>query len=199
MNVMRRILSIALGLLAVSVIPARAHEKGAIYLASKQVAVGGELTFTGERLPKNAVLRLELRGALKTFPLGTVRTDAKGVLAQSRLTLPPDVAAGSYRLAVISPDGDVTAQSDLAVAAAPAMGGMPMPPGASMPRMSGPMNGPRATAEMMELDRRTSPAEWAVVLGFVALTLAGGLLLLRKAAHLAAAERQQHLGHSTGD
>jgi hypothetical protein len=43
-------------------------------------------------------------------------------------------------------------------------------------------SGPHATADMMALDRRTSPGEWAVIVALIALSVAGGVMLLRKAA-----------------
>ena len=51
------------------------------------------------------------------------------------------------------------------------------------------MREPHATAEMMALDRRTSPGEWTVIVALIAATLAGGVMLLRKAARLTADER----------
>lgn len=188
-TVSRRILLLALTLLAGTGGAAIAHETGAIYLASKQVPIGGDLSLSGERLPKNAVLQLQLRGALDNYQIGQIRSDAAGKV-QTRVTLPPHVPVGNYTLVAIAPDGDVTARTDLVITPEPtAMAGMAgMTGGTAMPHDAQQMSGPHATAEMMALERRTSPAEWAVIAAIIAGCLGGGLVLLRKAARLAADE-----------
>jgi hypothetical protein len=186
-----RSLLLAVGLLAASAMPALAHERGAIHLASRKVPVGGDIELTGERLPKNAVLKLQLRGALENYAIGDVRVSASGTF-QSKLTLPPHVPAGSYTLVALAPDGDVAARAELVIAAAPAMRGMPA--GAPMPHVPQQMSAPHATAEMMALNRKTSPGEWTVILGLIAVSLAAGVALLRKAAHMTAEERSTRRG-----
>lgn len=179
-----RALLLAGALLVGSGAVAIAHETGAIHVA-KTVVIGGDLALTGEHLPKNATLQLELRGVLDNYPVGQVHTDTAG-LVQARLTLPPHVPTGSYTLVAKTPDGDVTARTLLdIVASAPAapMAGMP-----GMGDMARQMSGPHATAEMMALERRTSPGEWAVIGAFIIATLVAGLALLRTAARLAAGE-----------
>ena len=167
---------------------APAHEKGAIHLASSQVPVAGDVVMTGEKLPKSAVLQLQLRGALKNHPFREVRTDAKGAF-QARLPLPSDVPAGAYTLVALAPDGDVVARAELVIAPATPAGSpadrsaMPkMAGGAPMPQTAQEMSAPHATAEMMALDQRTSPGEWAAIVALIALSVAGGVMLLRKAA-----------------
>ena len=58
-----------------------------------------------------------------------------------------------------------------------------------MPHMAQEVGGPHATAQMMALDRRTSPGEWAVIVALITISLAGGVMLLRKAARSTAGEK----------
>lgn len=184
---------LTLALLVTINAPALAHEKGAIRLASKEVGVGGELVLRGEKLPKSATLRLQLRGTLETFPLSEVRTNAVGVF-QARLALPLTARIGSYTVVVLAPDGDVVAQSDLNVVAAPLgvaqspptqQGEMTpaqhseMPKGHAMPNTSPEATDmPHATADMMKVEAVTTGAEWVGILAIIAASLGGGLALL---------------------
>lgn len=187
---------VAIGLVLTVGGVAVAHEKGAIHLASNAVPVGGDLVMSGVKLPKNGVLKLQLRGTLDNYDVGQARTDTVGAF-QMRLTLPPHVPAGAYTLVAIAADGDVSARTELAVTAGPAvaasapasaMPGMKMPEGATMPHMSEMMSGAHATAEMMAIKRSTSGGEWAVIVGVIVVSLGGGLILLRRASRLLAAE-----------
>ncbi|MGI8509279.1 MAG: hypothetical protein ACR2MQ_08145 [Gemmatimonadaceae bacterium] len=163
-----------------------AHGGGVIRLASNQVAVGGTLGLTGEKLEKNSNIRLELRGTLDNYPVGEVKTDTAGKFQMS-IVLPPHVPAGAYTLVGIAADGDVTARADLTVGTL--TGGAGSGPVAGMQGMSG-MNGTQempgmhATDEMMALKRTTSGGEWAFIAAFVIATFAGGAVLLRKAASM---------------
>jgi hypothetical protein len=170
------------GLAAALAVPALAHEKGAIYITSKTVGVGGELAVRGEKLPKNATLRMQLRGTLETFHLAEVRTDTAGRF-QARFALPVEVRAGTYTVVVLAPDGDVTARADLVVAASPAQAPHAM---AGMEGHAGMANsagapGPHPTAEMMHVPVSTSGVEWAAIAAIIALSTTGGLVLLRGA------------------
>lgn len=161
---------------------ARAHEKGAIRLASKEVGVGGELSLRGEKLPKSATLRLQLRGTLETFLLSEVRTNAAGVF-QARLALPLTARTGSYKVVVLAPDGDVIAQADLNVIAAPApmtaMEHAEMPKDHAMPNTSPTATDmAHASAEMMQVKVATTGVEWAGIVTILVLSLSGGVALL---------------------
>ena len=165
------------GLVAALAVPALAHEKGVIRIISKDVSVGGELVVQGEKLPKNATLRMELRGTLETFHLAEVRTDTAGRF-RAQLALPVEVKAGTYTVVVVASDGDVTARADVVVAAPRAMPGMPgMAEHEAMAASAG-APGPHATAEMMKVPVSTSGAEWGAIAGIILLSAAGGLLLL---------------------
>lgn len=179
---------VSLVLLGAIGFPALAHEKGSIRLASKQVPVGGEVVLRGARLPKNATVQLQLRGTLETFPLGEVRVDASGA-AQARIALPAEARRGAYKVVVVAPDGDVAAEADLIiVAVAPvAMDSMTAQEHATMAAQdhakmlnTSPMATaePHATAEPIELDVKTTPAEWAVITVIVLACVVAGAALL---------------------
>lgn len=155
--------------------PAYPHGGGVIRVAPKQVAVGGTIAVTGEKLEKNADLRIELRGILDNYPAGRVRTDASGRLSAS-LTIPPAVPIGAYTLAAIAADGDVAARTDLAVGPAADIAAAKQ----GMPHMPAQMPGMQATAEMMKIERTTTPAEWAVITAVILLSFGGGAFLLAR-------------------
>lgn len=182
-----RLSLLSLMLLATISAPALAHEKGAIRLASKQVPAGGELSLRGERLPKNTTLRLELRGALESFPLGELHVDSTGK-TQARLALPREARMGNYKVVVLAPDSDIAAQAELVILAAPAADSAAAMDHARMDH--GPMNtepgatdGAHATAEMMPLDTSKSAGEWAAIVAVIVVALGSGVALLTGARH----------------
>lgn len=162
--------------------PAAAHDKGVLTVRTKQVAVGDTLRARGSKLAKKLDYTLELRGALKTFPMGGVVTDTAGVFTLTA-ALPRDAAPGSYRLVAIAPDGDVSAETNVIVTAGaestvgvegahdmanmPAMGAMPG------------MQHAEATAEEMQLAVQTSGVQRAVMLALIVGAAMLGAALLR--------------------
>ena len=171
-----RAIWLSAGLLVAFSAPLSGHETGTIRLASKTVPVGGELVLRGEKLPKRATLRLQLRGALETFPLGEVRTDSLGVF-NGRLALPTEARAGSYSVVVLAPDNDVAARAPLTVTP-PAAAEMSPMEHATMDSTARHAAVPHATADMMDVPTATTPGEWAAILGIIAASLVGGVALL---------------------
>jgi hypothetical protein len=165
------------GLVAALAVPAIAHEKGVIRVISRDVTVGGELVVRGEKLSKNATLRMELRGTLETFHLAEVRTDTAGRF-QAQVALPVEVKAGTYTVAVVASDGDVTARAELVVRAGPPMAGMPGMAGHEEMADAAGATGPHATADMMDVPVGTSGAEWGAIAAIIVLSAAGGVILL---------------------
>jgi hypothetical protein len=154
---------LALAFLAAAA-PASAHEEGVLHLESQAVAPGGELGIQGAKLPKDLNLRLELRGALETFPLVEVRTDSAGEF-RTRLALPVEARTGRYVIVAIAPDGDEVGEAELVITAAPAPGGTT--PEAAVP-----------SAESMDLPDARSTPEWIAIVAWVGLCALGGVLLL---------------------
>ena len=73
--------------------PLFAHEKGVLTLNTRQAAPGDTLIARGSKLAKDASFRIEVRGVLRTFPYGRVRTDSTGKF-EMRVPLPTDAKAG---------------------------------------------------------------------------------------------------------
>lgn len=156
-------------------VPALAHPEGVVTLGAKQVEAGGELGLRGEKLPKAATVKLELRGALVTLSLGEMKTDTAGVFV-SNIVVPDTAAPGNYQVVVVAADGDVLARADLAILAA-----APAPATVDHAGMDhGEMESAEATDEMMQLDVRFSTAEMSVIGVLVLAGLAGGMALLRR-------------------
>ncbi|HEX7051807.1 MAG TPA: hypothetical protein VF188_16495 [Longimicrobiales bacterium] len=175
---MKRNLLFALALLVGTGAPALAHdhEEGVIRLGAKEVRTGSALAIRGEKLPKRATLRLELRGTLETFALGTVKTDTAGAFT-AHPVLPAEAGAGHYTVIALASDGDVVGRAELAVIAAPAeTAGHEADHGHTHAAETA---APRATDEMMALPVSRSPAEWFAILAILSGAFGGGLVLLR--------------------
>ena len=157
------------GLVTLVTAPGIAHEKGIIRLDSQEVPVGGELGLRGEKLPKSATVRLELRGTLETITLTAVRTNAAGKF-QARLPLPSEARAGSYTVVALASDGDVVARAALVLVAAASTQAMDREPA---------RESTHATAEMMKLTVATTGGERAVILTIIVASFGAGLILLR--------------------
>ncbi len=182
---MKRTLLAIAALLVATAAPAYPHGNGVIRLASTQVAGGGTVALTGEKLDKNSDLSLELRGTLDNYPVGRVRTDAAGKFS-TNLTLPPSIPGGAYTLVAIAADGDVAARTDIVIGSAPGGSGTTMPgmPGNVGMHTEQQVSGPHATAEMMQLERTATTGEWGVIAALILLSFAGGAWLLTRARRL---------------
>lgn len=154
-----------------------AHEEGVIRLGAPTAAPGDTLEILGEKLPRSATVRLELRGALETYLLGRVTTAASGAF-EIHVPIPAEAQPGLYRVVAVAPDGDEVARAELVIAEVAATPPAEMPLGHAM-----------ATAEEMELPLDLTPVEWAVIGVFVALFALGGVLLL--------SERQKGTGRAS--
>lgn len=176
---MRLRIRLALLLVALGGFPlqnAVAHSTGAISLSSKQVSAGMTITVFGKEFARNSPVRLELRGILDKVAFGMVQTNARGIFQQV-VTIPANSKAGQYNVVAVAPDGDVVAQATLLIAAA----AVPQATDTGMqdmPGMQG-MGGPRATAEMMNVQIPITPAGWAVIAAIVLTSATSGVWLLR--------------------
>ncbi|MBI4408218.1 MAG: hypothetical protein HY561_00835 [Gemmatimonadetes bacterium] len=152
---------------------APAHEKGVIRLRTNPLPAGSEIELRGERLPRNAPLRLELRGTLETFPLAEVRTDSAGVVT-GRFGLPAEAGPGNYALVALAADGEEVGRVELVLVPAAAADGHAR-------HEAGPVE-PHATAELMDVPVARNPAEWVAIVGLSLLSLGAGAALLRGSA-----------------
>lgn len=167
-------------LCAVTFASAYAHGGGILRVASKSVSQGGTIAMTGEKLGANLTMKAELRGVLDNYPLGSVRTLANGTLASS-ITISTAVPAGVFTLVLIAPDGDIAGRTEITVgsAATAAAAASGMPHMAARGDMAG-MAERMGTAEMMEIEIRTSAAEWAIMVALILLAFGGGAALLAR-------------------
>lgn len=175
---MRRVVLVTL-LLAVFVAPLWGHEKGAIRLAKKEVAAGGELLIRGEKLPKSNSVILSLVGALTTHSLGEVATTPTGTF-DTKITLPAGAKPGAYVVIAEAGDGDELARADIVVTPAAAHD-MSM----HMPDSSAAVQPAHPSAAMMKLESARSGVEWTVILTILVLSLGGGAALLVSSRHSA--------------
>ena len=166
-------------------VPAFAHETGVIRLDAKTLAVGGEMGIRGKKFTVRIQLDLELRGTLKTYKLKQVETDTLGAF-RLRIALPADAAPGKYTVVAVASDGDDVGQAILVITAATSAapiddGAQPMPgmdPGMGSHMMMPAGHEAHPSAEPMNVDVRTSPAQRFTIFTLIALGLAGGTLLL---------------------
>ena len=156
-----------------------AHGGGVLRVVSKQIPSGGSIQMSGEKLGKNASLRLELRGVLDNYPIGSVRTGPDEKLSAS-VAIPASVPPGTYTLAAIAADGDVAGRTEVSVDSAAAVeaakSGMPHMAGGDMAGMEE----MKATADMMKLDIKTTAFEWTVIGLLILLSFAAGAALLAR-------------------
>lgn len=160
-------LSIAIAASLVAAASGRAHDEGVIRLAPKEAAPASRVTISGEKLPEDTRLRLELRGAIETFPLAEVQTDSAGKF-RIQLALPPEAGTGIYAVVAVAPDGEDVGRADITVTSAPTHG--------PSEGMAGEVH---ATDRMMEIPTRRGGPEWSVIGLLVGLSALGGARLLR--------------------
>jgi hypothetical protein len=145
-----------------------AHEKGVLKLTTRRLMPGDSVAITGEHFGRRASLKILLVGTAGRRPLAEIRTDSLGALRWT-LTLPADVAPGSYRVVAIAADGDEVASVDVSVVAR-----------ASAPMSSHVHEESAPTARPLALVRARSPMVTGGALAIIALTLVTGIMLLRR-------------------
>ena len=151
---------------------AAAHEEGTLKLADRRLAPGTSIQIVGEKFARGSRLTLALVGVAGRFELGDVEADTAGAFTKS-FDLATDLAAGSYRLVAIAPDGDEAASLtvEVFVAAQP------------VEQESMPDAGSPPTAEPLALDRAGNPwVTGGAVVGIIFAFGLGGLLLRRSIA-----------------
>ncbi len=151
---------------------ARAHEEGVLTLASPRATAGSALGLKGTDFSGRTTYLLVLKGALRSFELGRVTSDTAGSF-EVQLELPAEAGAGSYRLVAVAPDGDEVSAVELELEAAP-INTAPVEPQEVAAGHAGP------NAELLNIERDWSGAEWFVLGALFGGALAGGVVLLRR-------------------
>jgi len=163
---------VSVGVAAVALLwPAtlRAHEKGVLRVAAREVAAGDTLPIVGEKFGRRLRLTLVLEGTGGQWELGTLESDSIGAF-RAALAVPATVTPGGYRLVAVAADGDVVAGVDVAVLERPA--GTTV---AAQPEHAG----HEPSAEPLALDRATSPMVTGGALTAALLAMVAGVFLLR--------------------
>ena len=169
----------ALLLLLASAGPLLAHGEAVLKSERSSTSAGETLSIQGAEFEPGEKYALKLTGAMRGYPLRDVQAGADGTF-QLDLTVPADVAAGTYKLEAVAPDGDVVARLDVTVLVAAPV------PGQESTEHQPP---PSATAGMesmphgeMAIARSRSGIGWGVIgllVGFAA-GLGAGLLTVRR-------------------
>jgi hypothetical protein len=169
----RRVAAI-LGLLAVAIATAWAHEKGILKPATRTLTAGDTLAVVGEKLPKRERITLRLVGVGGRIALDTVQADSAGAFA-ARVLVPGSVPPGAYRLVAVADDGDEVATLDVTVVAA-----APAADHAAMDHADEALAAAEPSADPLVLDRaRSAAVTWSAV-GAIVLALGLGGALLRR-------------------
>jgi len=174
----RRVTTI-LGLLAVAVATAWAHEKGILKPATRTLTAGDTLALAGEKLPKLGRITVRLVGVGGRMALDTVRTDSAGAFA-ALVLVPAAATPGAYRLVAVADDGDEVATLDVTVVAAG-----PAADHARMVHHDDTTAPEEPSAEPLMLDRARSPVVTWTAVGAIVLALVLGGMLLRRPPHAA--------------
>lgn len=146
------------------------HEKGVLKLPSAVLAVGTTVPVTGERFTKGGQLKIVLVGLSGRTDVADVRADSAGKFTH-QLSVPGNLAAGTYRLVAIATDGDEVAALDVELVSQAAEA-----PSATAPHEGHAMPSP----EPLPLARARSPVVTGGALITIVLALAlGGTMLYR--------------------
>ncbi len=165
-------------LIGLAAVPASAHEKGTLKVASRTFAAGDSLPVTGVKFSPRDEVTLVLIGASGRHALADVPTDSAGGFKRAVL-VPATLAAGRYRLIAEALDGDEVASLDVVVTppmvsvGATATMNHPMP---GMDHSAAEMGAP--TADPVSLTRaRSAPVTIAAIILALACFAAGAALL----------------------
>jgi hypothetical protein len=161
---------LAAAILAVNPIGAAfAHGEPVIRVDPPVVAAGGSITVTGTEMEPGEVFDLALESAAISISLGQAAVEGEGEEGGFvvTLTLPGDLAPGSYRLRASTEEGE-SAVADLTVTAA------------SSEASAGPATVQEASAEPHVLERRKPAGQVAAVALLAAASVLLGLWLIRR-------------------
>jgi hypothetical protein len=117
----RHILTTMLALAAMAG-PLFAHGKGRLKLDSQRLVPGGQVDITGTEFAKNERFTVLLIGAAGRTRLTEVKSDSAGRF-QLTVTIPVDLAPGSYRIAMEASDRDLVATANVQIEPGTAMAG----------------------------------------------------------------------------
>lgn len=147
---------------------ALAHGEPVISVEPTVVAAGGQITVTGSEMEAGEVFTISLENAMSSIPLGEVTATGEGEEGgfTMEFAISADTEPGSYSVVATAEDSDSTS-ADLAITAP------------SDEASSAPAEMVEPTGEQHSLDRSKSPIELIGAAVVIALSAAGGFLLIR--------------------
>lgn len=162
-------LIISAALVALPNAAALAHGEPVIMVEPSVVAAGGEITVTGSEMEIGETFAISLEGMAGSIALGEAEATGDGEDGGFTIEfmIPLDTVSGSYLVTATAEDGDTTT-ADLEITA-------PTEEASSAPAQMVDPSGEQHT-----LERTKSPSEIAAVVLVIAISAAGGLLLVRR-------------------
>ncbi len=156
---------------------APAHEDAVLKSSQTSVQAGGSMNLAGSDFLKSEKYRLRLLGALNDYDLREVEADSAGTFS-IELSVPAEVAPGSYQIVAIASDGDVVARLDVTVLEAVTGAGGGAHPAADEEATH--MGSPTARFDDIRIERSRSGLEWGAIGLLVGLAAGLGLGMIRR-------------------
>ncbi len=152
-----------------------AHPEAVLKSPHTSIAAGGSLELNGSDFQESEKYRLRLLGALREYDLREVQADSAGAFS-IELSVPAEVAPGSYQIVAIASDGDIVARLDMTVlkAVAAASGAAD----ASHEAISQ-VGSESARSDDIRIERNWSGLEWGVIGLLIGLAGGLGLVMIR--------------------
>lgn len=177
------VLLLTAALITFPAVPASAHDKGTLKLASRTFAAGDSLSVVGVKFSPSDEVTLVLIGASGRHALADVPTDSAGGFKRAVL-VPGTLTAGRYRLIAEALDGDEVASLDVVVTPPMVSVGATAVMNHPMAGMDhGTMDMAMPTAAPVVLARARSPWVTGAAIILVLFCFAAGAALLRPVRH----------------
>jgi len=150
---------------------ALAHGEPVITVEPPIVAAGAQIDVTGIEMEPGEVFIITLEGLPGSIPLGNASVTGEGDEGgfTATFTIPSDAVPGSYTVRAVTEEGEA-ATADLTVTA-------PSQQASAAPAMA-----QEPTGELHQIDRSKPIAQIIAVVTVIAISVAGGFLLIRSRA-----------------
>lgn len=154
-----------------------AHEDAVLKSPQTAVPAGGSMNLAGSAFEESGKYRLRLLGALNDYDLREVEADSAGTFSIA-LSVPAEVASGSYQIVAIASDGDIVARLDVTVLEAVTGAGRAAHPAADEEATD--EGSPGARHDDIRIERSRSGLEWGAIGLLVGLAAGLGLGMIRR-------------------
>ncbi len=149
--------------LALTAMPALAHGEATLTITPNMVAPGGTITVAAEGVEPGEVFTITLVGTDYEAALGTANV-GDGDRFEEQFTVPADAPEGFYQVQATSEEGETLTAELTIQSSAPT---------------SQPADRPEPSAEPMQLDRRSTPAERIIILSLLGISAILGVAFIR--------------------